>query len=69
MRINIQPTTNEISQPFRFIVTSGEFKAMKEEGFADVQNLTYEEYLEVEQECWREMFSSRFSKELALMSL
>lgn len=69
MKIEIKQIINRASQPFKYVVSKKEFGEMRREQFNDVHNQSYEEYCETECECWKDMFNTRFSRELSLMGL
>jgi hypothetical protein len=64
--LNILPIGRELREenvyknnPSRYVVSVLEFEQMKEEKFKDVDGLSYEEYCEIESECWNEMLKEQ----------
>jgi len=64
--LNILPVGRELHEeniyrknPSRYVVSVLEFEQMKQEKFKDVEGLSYEEYCELESECWNEMFKEQ----------
>ena len=52
----LQEENFDVRNPMKFVVSLEEYEQLKAEHSSDVEGLSYEEYCELERECWNQMY-------------